>query len=101
MLSTLQSLLNELSNDIKNMIDKAFKLMENIIWKTNEEEALFRLEQCNIYLSHYANITKASNSLNRAMDLLGLEHSLVGKLNNYNIYFILKLNISRGIGKED
>lgn len=80
MLSTLQSLLNELSNDIKNMIELAFEQMENTVWETDEEEAIFRIEQCKIYLSHYGNITKATNCLNTAMDLLGLEHSLVGKL---------------------
>jgi len=84
MLSTLQSLLNELSNDIKNMIELAFEQMENTVWDTDEEEAIFRIEQCKIYLSHYGNITKATNSLNSAMDLLGLEHSLVGKLKYYH-----------------
>jgi len=87
MLSTLQSLLNELSNDIKNMLELAFKQMENIVLET-DEEALFRIEQCKIYLSHYGNITKATNCLNTAMNLLGLEHSLVGELKYYN-YLIL------------
>lgn len=80
MLSTLQSLLNELSNDIKNMLESAFEKIEKINWKSNDEEALFRLEQCKIYLSHYGNITKATNYLNTAMNLLELEHSLVGEL---------------------
>lgn len=79
MLSTLQSLLNELSNNIKNNLERAFEEMENVVWKTNEEEALFRLEQCNIYLSHYGNVTKAKNYLNTAMNLLELEYSLVGE----------------------
>jgi len=61
------------------MLEQAFVQMEKTTWETNEEEALFRLEQCNIYLSHYGHITKATNHLNRAMDLLGLEHSLIGK----------------------
>lgn len=81
MLSTFQSLLNELSCDIKHMFEKSFEKMETIIWETNEEEALFRLEQCKVYLFHYGNITKATNYLNLAMDLLGLEHSLIGELN--------------------
>lgn len=80
MLSTLQSLLNELSNDIKNMFEEAFEKIEKFNWESNEEKALYRLEQCKIYLSHYSNITKASNYLNTAMQLLGLEHSLVGEL---------------------
>ncbi|KAE9536645.1 hypothetical protein AGLY_007047 [Aphis glycines] len=80
MLSTLQSLLNELSNDLKNMIELVFEQMEKTVWETDEEEALFRIEQCKIYLSHYGNITKATNCLNTAMDLLGLEHSLVGAM---------------------
>ncbi|XP_050066689.1 tetratricopeptide repeat protein 27 [Aphis gossypii] len=80
MLSTLQSLLNELSNDLKNMIELAFEQMEKTVWETDEEEAIFRIEQCKIYLSHYGNITKATNCLNTAMDLLGLEHSLVGAM---------------------
>lgn len=79
MLSTLQSLLNELSSDIKNILEKAFEKMEMIIWETNEEEALFRLEQCKIYLSHYSNVTQGTHYLNTAMNLLGLEHSLVGE----------------------
>lgn len=83
MLSTLQSLLNELSSDIKNMLEQAFEKLEQTIWETNEEEALFRLEQCNIYLSHYGHITKATKYLSAAMNLLGLEHSLVGKLKFY------------------
>ena len=83
MLSTLQSLLNELSNDIKNMFELAFEQMENIVWET-DEEALFRIEQCKIYLSHYGNITKATNCLNTAMSLLGLEHSLVGEMKYYH-----------------
>ncbi|XP_025190484.1 tetratricopeptide repeat protein 27 [Melanaphis sacchari] len=80
MLSTLQSLLNELSNDIKNMIELVFKQMENTVWETDEEEALFKIEQCKIYLTHYGNITKANHCLNTAMNLLGLEHSLVGAM---------------------
>lgn len=89
MLSTFQSLLNELSSDIKNTLEQAFIKIENTIWETNEEEALFRLEQCKIYLFHYGNITKATNYLNKAMSLLGLEHSLVGKFNYYikKLYF--------------
>lgn len=83
MLSTLQSLLNEQSETIKTMLVQAFDKMERIIWDTDEEEALFRLEQCKIYLSHYGNITKASNYLNTAMKLLGLEHSLVGEFQYY------------------
>lgn len=79
MLSTLQSLLNELSNDIKKMFELAFEQMENFVLET-DEEALFRIEQCKIYLSHYGNITKATNCLNTAMNLLGLEHSLVGAM---------------------
>lgn len=84
MLSTLQSLLNELSNDIKNIFEEAFEKMDKSIWDTNEEEALFRLEQCKIYLSHYGNVTKGSNYLNTAMKLLGLKHSLVGELTFYH-----------------
>lgn len=84
MLSTLQSLLNERSNNIKNMLELAFDQMEMTIWEIKEEEALFRLEQCNIYLSHYGHITKATNCLNIAMDLLGLKHSLVGELKYYH-----------------
>lgn len=80
MLSILQSLLNERSEEIKTMIEQSFGNIERKkIWRTNEEEALFRLEQCKIYLSHYGNITKASDYLNNAMDLLGLEHSLIGE----------------------
>lgn len=91
MLSTLQSLLNELSTDIKNMLESAFQKMEKIIWETNEKEALFRLEQCKIYLSHYSNVTKATNYLNTTLKLLGLEHSLVGKFNNdYTCIVFLK-----------
>ncbi|VVC46121.1 Tetratricopeptide repeat,Tetratricopeptide repeat-containing domain,Tetratricopeptide-like helical [Cinara cedri] len=80
MLSTLQSLLNELSNDIKNILEKSFEKMEMIKWETNEEEALFRLEQCKIYLTHYSNVSKSTSYLNTAMNLLGLEHSLVGAM---------------------
>jgi len=87
MLSTLQSLLNELSNDIKTMFEVAFKQMENSVLET-DEEALFRIEQCKIFLSHYGNITKATNCLNTAMNLLGLEHSLVGKLKYYHYLII-------------
>lgn len=83
MLSTLQSLLNELSNDIKTTIERAFEKMENIKWKSSEEEALYRLEQCKIYLSHYGNITKATTYLNTAINLLGLDYSLIGKLKYY------------------
>jgi len=83
MLSTLQSLLNELSNDIKDMFELAFEHMENIVLET-DEEALFRIEKCKIYLSHYGNITKATTCLNTAMNLLGLEHSLVGELKYYH-----------------
>lgn len=88
----MQSLLNELSSDIKSNLEKAFAKMEMIIWETNEEESLFRLEQCKLYLSHYSNITKSTNYLNTAMNLLGLEHSLVGEstiLTKHN--FILKM----------
>lgn len=80
MLSTLQSLLNGLSNAIKNLFDLAIKESESRNWHTNEEEAFFSLEICKIYLLHYENITKSTNYLNRSMELLGLEHSLVGKL---------------------
>lgn len=78
----MQSLLNELSNDIKTLLEQAFERMDVTVWETKEEEALFRLEQCKIYLSHYGNITKATNYLNIAMNLLGLEHSLVGECND-------------------
>jgi len=83
MLSTLQSLLNELSNDIKNTLEQTFKKMDKIVWHSIIEETLYKLEQCKIYLSHYGNITKATTSLNTAMKLLGLEHSFVGKLKYY------------------
>lgn len=83
MLSTLQSLLNELSSDIKDMLEHAFEKIELTKLETNEEKALFRLEQCNIYLSHYGHITKATKYLNTAMNLLELEHSLVGELKYY------------------
>lgn len=73
------------------MLEQAFVQIEKTIWETNEEEALFRLEQCNIYLSHYSHITKATYYLNMAMDLLGLEHSLIGKfVEVLYINFILK-----------
>lgn len=88
MLSTLQSLLNEVSNDIKKTFELVFEHMEKIVWETEEEEALFRLEQCKIYLSHYGNITKATNCLNIAMNLLGLEHSLVGELKYYHLLLL-------------
>lgn len=83
MLSILQSLLNELSIDIKHTLEQAFEKMEKVIWKSSEEEALFKLEQCKIYLSHYGNITKATTCLNEAMNLLGLEYSLVGEFKCY------------------
>lgn len=70
------------------MLEQAFEKMESTVWETNEEEALFRLEQCKIYLSHYGNITKATNYLNTAMNLLGLEHSLVGKLMIYHKFIL-------------
>lgn len=102
MLSTLQSLLNELSNDIKNMLERTFEKMEKIIWETNEEEALFRLEQCKIYLSHYGNVTKATNYLNTTLKLLGLEHSLVGELKvDYKFILFFKFNCFRCIGKKN
>lgn len=80
MLSTLQSLLNGLSNAIKKLFVLAIEESEAHIWRSNEEEAFFSLELCKIYLLHYENITKSTNYLNRSMDLLGLEHSLIGKL---------------------
>lgn len=80
MLSTLQSLLNGLSTTIQNLLEVAIEESEALNWCTNEEEAFFCLELCKIYLFHYGNITKSKNYLNRSMDLLGLEHSLVGKL---------------------
>jgi len=83
MLSTLQSLLNELSNDIKTTLEQAFEKMENMNWKSSEEEALYRLEQCKIYLSHYGNIMKANTHLDTAINLLGLDYSLFGKLKYY------------------
>lgn len=78
MLSTLQSLLNDLSHDIKVAIEESFEKIDSRKWMIKEAEVLYRLEQCKIYLSHYSNITKASSSLNVAMDLLGLKHSLIG-----------------------
>lgn len=61
------------------MLELAFEKIENVNMESNEE-ALFRLEQCKIYLSHYGNISKATNYLKTAMNLLGLEHTLVGEL---------------------
>jgi hypothetical protein len=73
------------------MFEEAFEKIDRFIWETNEEEALYRLEQSKIYLSHYGNVTKASNYLNTAMKLLGLEHSLVGELNFTINYYFLKI----------
>ncbi|XP_050523724.1 tetratricopeptide repeat protein 27 [Daktulosphaira vitifoliae] len=86
MLSTLQSLLIDLSHDIKITIEESFKKIENGEWTIKEEEVLYRLEQCKIYLSHYGNISKASSSLNKAMTLLGLQHSLVGAMGKRTKY---------------
>lgn len=85
-------IIKELSNDIKNMFELAFEKMENIVFET-DEEALFRIEQCKIYLSHYGCITKATNCLNTTMNLLGLEHSLVGELKYYHHLIIYLKNI--------
>lgn len=101
MLSTLQSLLNGLSNDIKKIIDKAFEKMNKFSWDSYEEEALFRLEQCKVYVFHYSNVWRGSFYLDLAMDRLGLDHFLVGESKYYqNIILFLKLNFFSGeLGK--
>ncbi|XP_050441456.1 tetratricopeptide repeat protein 27 [Adelges cooleyi] len=91
MLSTLQSLLTDLSSDIKSTLGNLFENIEKHNWTNHEEEALYRLEQCKIYLFHYGNISKASSSLNIALELLGLEHSLIGALGKRTKYQVKEL----------